>query len=51
MKATVNLLAFIIYEKLGLGALRPIKIVLQLADRSARPVSYTHLTLPTKRIV
>ena len=29
---------------LGFGSFEP-------RDRSARPVSYTHLTLPTKRIV
>ena len=34
--ASVNLPPFIVYEKLGLGELRPTKIVLQLADRSIR---------------
>ena len=36
MGASVNLLLFTVYERLGLGELRPTKIVLQLADRSTR---------------
>lgn len=34
--AIVNLLPFTVYEKLGLGELKPTKMVLQLADRSTR---------------
>jgi len=33
---SVNLLPFTEYERLGLGELKPIKKVIQLADRSAR---------------
>jgi hypothetical protein len=34
--ASVNLLPFSVYEQLGLGELKPTKVVLQLADRSIR---------------
>ena len=34
--ANVNLLIFTVYDRLGLGELRPIKIILQLANRSTR---------------
>ena len=34
--ASVNLLPFTVYERLGLGELKSIKIVLQLSDRSIR---------------
>ena len=34
--ASVNLLPYSIYEQLGLGELKPTKVVLQLADRSIR---------------
>jgi len=34
--ASVNLLLFTVYERLGLGELRPTKIFLQLANRSTR---------------
>jgi hypothetical protein len=32
--AGVNLLPYTVYEQLGLGELKPTKVVLQLADRS-----------------
>uniref|UniRef100_A0A2N9J0B0 Retrotransposon gag domain-containing protein n=1 Tax=Fagus sylvatica TaxID=28930 RepID=A0A2N9J0B0_FAGSY len=34
--ASVNLLPYSVYEQLGLGELKPTKVVLQLADRSIR---------------
>ena len=34
--ASVNLLPFTEYERLGLGELKPAKMVIQLADRSTR---------------
>jgi len=34
--ASVNLLPYSAYEKLGLGELKPTKTILQLADRSSR---------------
>ena len=34
--ASVNLIPFIEYERLGLGELKPTKIVIQLVDRSIR---------------
>ena len=36
MGASVNLIYFIEYERLGLGELKPTKMVIQLADRSTR---------------
>ncbi|XP_057958746.1 uncharacterized protein LOC131151522 [Malania oleifera] len=37
--SSVNLLPFSIYEQLGLGELKKTSIVLQLADRSVKPIS------------
>jgi len=34
--ASVKLLPFTVYERLGLGELKPIKMILQLADHSTR---------------
>jgi len=34
--ANVNLIPFTEYERLGLGEVKPIKMVIQLADRSTR---------------
>ena len=36
LRASVNLLPYSVYEQLGLGELKPTKVVLQLADRSIR---------------
>jgi len=36
LRANVNLIPFTDYERLGLGELKPTKIIIQLADRSTR---------------
>jgi len=36
LEANVNLIPFTEYERLGLGELKPTKMVIQLADRSTR---------------
>jgi len=36
LEASVNLVSFTKYERLGLGELKPTKIVIQLADRTTR---------------
>ena len=37
--ASVNILSYLVYEKLGIGELKPTEIILQLADRSVMVVA------------
>jgi len=36
LEASINLLPFFVYQQLGLGDLRPIRVSIQLADRSVK---------------